>query len=132
MSWENEASYSVELTAEDLKNMRSNHAEYIILSLANTLLDSHPNLEIILESNNQIITQYDYPIAEVIEIDNTAFGLFDEFFREGKYEQSWEPIFETIEIPIDEFEDIHEEDVNLTIHFSESKGEIMVEEIGFY
>src|SRR5699024_11542091 len=44
-------------------------------------------------------------IAPVIETNFTPFSIADQSFREGKYEHSWEPIFQTIEIPLERSEE---------------------------
>src|SRR5699024_999902 len=100
LSWANEASYSLKLSDVDFINAQQEDAEYVVLTIANTLRGSQPNINVSFESDTGDQFNFESSIAEVIEIDNTTFGLFDSFFRDGKYEESWEPIFQTIEIPI--------------------------------
>src|SRR5699024_11167785 len=92
-----EASYSVELTPTYLKGIESDNTEYISVTLANNLPDSTPKIELTIAYGNEIKMRSEASLAEVVENNNTTLGLFDRFFREGKYEESWEPVFETIE-----------------------------------
>jgi len=121
---------SVALTETDLKSIQSNERNYISLTLANNLPESTPSIELTIESGNEIKMRSKASLAEVVKINNTTFGLFDKFFREGKYEEHWEPVFETVEIPIDEFQQIYDEKLDLTIHFKGDEGNILLEEIG--
>ena len=130
LAWSDEASYSVELTPTDLKGIKSDNADYISVTLANNLPESTPDIELTIASRNEIKMRSEASLTEVVEISNTTLGLFDRFFREGKYEESWEPVFETIEMPIEEFQKVSDEKLNLTIHFKGDKGDVLLEEIG--
>ncbi len=132
LSWETEASYSIKLSSEDFKNARDEDGNYLILSMANILPDSQPDINVTLESEHHRFIDENISIADVIEINNTTFGLFDQFFRDGKYEESWEPIFQTIEVPIEHLQDMSNESVVLTIHFRGNEGKVLLEEIGVY
>src|SRR5699024_4095563 len=130
LAWSDEASYSVELTPTDLKGIKSDNADYISVTLANNLPESTSDMELTIASRNEIKIRSRAPLTEVVKISNTTLGLFDRFFREGKYEESWEPVFETIEMPIEEFQKVSDEKLNLTIHFKGDKGDVLLEEIG--
>jgi len=132
LSWENEASYSLKLSDRDFKNAQDEDAENIVLTVANTLPGSQPNIKVSFESEAGDQFTFESSISDVIEIDNTTFGLFDSFFRDGKYEESWEPIFQTIEVPIGHVENIIGGSIDLTIHFYGNEGKVMLEEIGVY
>src|SRR5690625_5979300 len=86
------------------------------VTLANNLPESSADIELTIASRNEIKMRSEASLTEVVEISNTTLGLFDRFFREGKYEESWEPVFETIEMPIEEFQKVSDEKLNLTIH----------------
>src|SRR5690625_7794043 len=69
--------------------------------------ESVPEIQIELETMDGIFIQMpldDFmPFPPVISTDYTHFGLFDNIFRDGKYKKSWEPIFQTFEIPFESF-----------------------------
>lgn len=143
LEWEKAATYTVNLEKGDLKTRAKTLADQLVLRMANNdnqVEEGHvPEIEVELKTTDGISVTLPLekfmPFPSVINTDYTHFGLFDNFFREGKYDMSWEPIFQTFELPITTFEqenaDFVRENINqLTLHFKGNGGKILIEEIG--
>src|SRR5690625_7993659 len=67
-----------------------------------------PKIEVEIETIDDVSVQLpldEYmPFPPVIATEFTHSGLFDDLFRDEKYENSWEPVFQSFEIPIETFE----------------------------
>src|SRR5699024_11064349 len=103
LAWSDEASYSVELTPTDLKGIKSDNADYISVTLANNLPESTPDIELTIASSNEIKMRSEASLTEVVEISNTTLGLFDRFFREGKYEKAGSPSLKQLKCQLKNF-----------------------------
>lgn len=140
LEWENDASYSIDVSNVDLSTN-----EQIVLTMANIDAEAEyedvPEIQIELQTADGISVQLPLnefmPFPPVIKTDYTHFGLFDNIFRDGRYDTSWEPIFQTFEIPIEAYERANvnfngEKINNMTIHFTSQPGKIYIEEIGVW
>lgn len=139
LAWEENALYQRPFSFDsfDQKN-------YLVFSMANIdeeQMKSRPDIHIELTTENGISVQLPLnkfmPFPPVITTQYTHFGWFDRLFREGRYERSWEPIFQTFIIPIKAFEEANEafdrQQINyLSMHFTSPSGKILLEEIGAY
>lgn len=141
LEWNEETSYSLDLTASDLTTQNGHTPEQFVLTMANgdNVQDDGgiPDIDIEVETNDgeqfQLPLEEFFPFPEVVSTDFTTFGLFDDLFRDGKYEPSWEPVFQTFIVPVDAFGENEMDMKNidtLTLHFSSHPGKIYVEEIG--
>jgi len=139
LEWTEDTSYQIDVSSVNLEPN-----DRIVLTMANVndtaKEESVPEIQIELETMDGIFIQMpldDFmPFPPVISTDYTHFGLFDNIFRDGKYKKSWEPIFQTFEIPIETFlkrcPELKMDNINnFTMHFSK-KGSILIEEIGVY
>lgn len=140
LEWDKDASYSFDLSKDNLSTSKN-----IVLSMANinddAMNEDVPEIEIELETNDGIsvrlpLAEY-MPFPSVITTDYTHFGLFDNIFRDDKYGKSWEPIFQTFEVPIETFEKenlaFKKENINkITMYFNSHPGKILIEEIGMW
>lgn len=137
LEWETDAIYTVGL--EDVSEIKDN----LVVRIANSDSDMaqwrKPEIDLELETYDGTTVRLpldDFmPIPDVIKTDYTHFGLFDNLFRDGKYDTSWEPIFQTFEIPLTAFEKINDdfkkEDISkLILHFKSGGGKVLLEEIG--
>ncbi|HLQ97014.1 MAG TPA: hypothetical protein VK108_11690 [Pseudogracilibacillus sp.] len=128
LEWVDEAVYEVDLPDWELQS-----ADNVVITLANMDPDHTPYFDAAFEkidgTEQRIPSKEINNIAPVIETNFTPFGIGDQIFREGKYENSWEPIFQTIEIPL---EDIDTDDGPLDMHleFGPEKGKMLIQEIG--
>lgn len=134
LAWAEDATYTIELTREKLTSN-----SYLVLTVANVGSDgenSRPKitLEWVLKDQSSIFQDLDsiMPVPPVIHTKYTRFGLFDTIFRDGKYERSWEPVFQTFSLPLHEFHPEPEKMEQLILHFQAPGGEILMEEIGIY
>lgn len=138
LEWEDKAVYEVDLSRNDLQNAASNDAQSIVLTMANLDEEAVPNIEIELESVNGESVKKSMEefmtLPPVIQTDFTPYGMLDGLFRDGKYETSWAPIFQTIEIPLEDFETSGEklggDTLKLSLHFNSGQGKVMLGEIG--
>ncbi|MGM8363920.1 hypothetical protein ACLIBG_00430 [Virgibacillus sp. W0181] len=143
LEWDTDATYTVDLSNEDLITYSHRLPEQFVLTMAN--MDSEadgervPDIEVEIETMEGVRVQLPLdeflPFPPVISTNYTIFGLFENTFRDGKYEPSWEPIFQTFPIPIEAFEkhDTAFDGKNikkLTLHFKTPPGKIFVKEIG--
>lgn len=134
LEWDSNASYTVDVTNNHL--MESNS---IVLTMANvdgeTEAELIPDIQVELETTDgesaQLPLDDFMSLPPVIKTDYTYLGLLDNLFRDGKYEQSWEPIFQTFEIPIDSF-GVKGTINKITLHFQSRPGKILLEEIGMW
>lgn len=128
LEWQDDASYEVSLPHRELEN-----ADSLVLTVANMDTENTPYFDAVFEKmdgiEQQVSSKEMDPVAPVIETNFTPFGIADGIFREGKYEHSWEPIFQTIEIPL---EDIDTEDgpLIMELQFGPQKGKMLIQEIG--
>lgn len=140
LEWKTDASYTFDVSSDDFTAR-----DYIVFTMANVNddieLESVPEIHIELETNNGVsitLSLDDYmPFPQVISTDYTHYGLFDTIFREGRYKKSWEPVFQTFEVPIENFENINpdfkKENLHkITLHFTSHPGKILIEEIGVW
>lgn len=143
LEWDSEASYSIDLLNEDFRTNVGELPEELVLTMANVDAEADegqtPEVGVLLETkdgNTVEVPLDDYaPFASVMSTDYTAFGLFEGMFRDGKYEPSWEPVFQTFTIPMEAFEEsdgsFNKSDISkLTLHFTSDRGKVLVEEIG--
>lgn len=140
LEWEKEASLPIQLENVDLEAK-----ERLVLTMANINDEeknhSVPEIDVELEMTDgrsvRLPLDDFMSFQPIIETDYTHFGLFDSIFREGRYKNSWEPIFQTFEIPIEAFEETSPElernqVQKMTLHFSAHLGKILIEEIGVH
>lgn len=129
LKWHEAATYTLDMTHEDLSNTNK-----LIFTMANIDADNTqtPNIQLEIETTNgetHILPFNDYmPFPAVIKTKFTKFGLFENSFRDVKYENAWEPIYQTFEIPIDSVK--WDEVKNIRLQFSGNPGNILIEEIG--
>lgn len=142
LDWGNEASYTIHSRNTDLERGLKD-AENLVLTIANRKVaeknDRPSKIQVELKTTGgvSVLLPLDdvTPLPPVIETEYTPFGLLDDIFRDGKYETSWEPIFQTFELPIEKFAEENPAfkigKVNvITLHFS-GKGKIMISGLGF-
>src|SRR5699024_5766563 len=86
----------------------------IVLTMANmddNESDAVPNIDMELVTTEGLSVTVPLndvmPFSPVIETNYTPFGSMDKIFQEGKYEENWEPIFQTFSIPLERFEQKH-------------------------
>lgn len=140
LEWDKVASYSISVPDEDFSTV-----ENLVLTMANAYDDIEnkytPKIEVEFETIDGISVRRsldDYmPFPPVIATKFTHFGLFDDIFRDEKYEKSWEPVFQSFEIPIETFEkeniEFKRENINkITLHFQPYPGKILIQEIGIW
>lgn len=139
LEWENQAIYQSDLPKESLRNK-----DYLVLTMANIddiHLENRLDIRIELSTENGLSIQRSLddflPFPPVIVTNYTHFGLFDQLFREGRYERSWEPIFQTFIIPLADFEEIdptfkRDQIKHVSLYFMSNTGKILIEEIGAY
>lgn len=143
LEWKNSADYSLDLGAYDLTTRTGETPQQIVLTMAND--DNRPedarvpDIDVELETKDgkrdeRPLEEF-FPFPEVISTDYTAFGLFDDIFRDGQYKPSWEPVFQTFPVPVDAFKTddgtFEMDDVaTVKLHFHSHPGKIYVEEIG--
>src|SRR5699024_9644165 len=98
-----------------------------------------PAMDVELETSDGVTVKLSLdefmPFPPVITTDFTPFGWFDGIFRDDKYEQSWEPIFQSFEIPFEAFKQqdpsFAKDNISqLKLHFKSHPGKIYLEEIG--
>lgn len=145
LEWETDAWYSVDLENKKLQARTGADADHFVFRMAN--IDSEmsewrePEIDVELETVEGVTVRLplsDFmPVPDVITTDYTPFGLFEKLFRDGKYDTSWEPTFQTIEVPIGAFEeastDFARQDIaKLTLHFKSGGGKVFLEEIGVW
>lgn len=143
LEWDSEASYSINLSANDFTTNLGQDPEQLVLTMANIDDDAEdtdmPDIHVELETTDGASVELpleDYAsFPPVMDTKYTAFGLFDGMFRDGKYEPSWEPVFQTFTIPMEAFEDVDESIARgnidqITLHFGADPGKILIEEIG--
>ncbi|HLR53822.1 MAG TPA: hypothetical protein VK078_03770 [Pseudogracilibacillus sp.] len=128
LEWQDDANYEVNLPHRELE-----HADSLVLTVANTDTENTPYFDAVFEqmdgTQQQVSSKEMDAIAPVIETNFTPFSIADQSFREGKYEHSWEPIFQTIEIPL---EKINTKDgpLMMDLQFGPQNGKMMIQEIG--
>src|SRR5690625_3461927 len=140
LEWDKNASYSIPVIGDDFIT-----GEHLVLTMANASDDIEnkykPKIEVEIETIDDVSVQLpldEYmPFPPVIATEFTHFGLFDDIFRDEKYENSWEPVFQSFEIPIETFEkennQFKRENINkITLHFKPYPGKILIEEIGIW
>lgn len=140
LEWDNDASYTFDLPNDDLSV-----DDHIVFTMANINdnpdNESIPEIELELETIDGISVRrslHDFmPFPPVISTDYTRFGLFDNSFRDAKYKNSWEPTFQTFEVPIKTFAkinpDFRPENIHtITMHFKSHPGKILIEEVGVW
>lgn len=130
LAWENEATYTLAITSDEI-----NTADKLNFTMANidTAENANPpNIQLEIEMTNgetHILPFDDYmPFPPVITTEFTRFGLFENTFRDDKYHNAWEPVFQTFEVPVAPFKGDNIQNIHL--HFSGSPGNILIEEIG--
>lgn len=135
LEWKEDAAYSLDLTIGEL--------DTIVLTMAN--LDDEkgisPEIDVELEmkdgSSARIALDEFMPFPSVVFTEYTLFGLFEETFRDGKYDPNWEPVFQTFDLPVERFleenEELRKEAIEkMTLHFHAPGGKIAIEEIGVW
>ena len=126
ITWEEEATYLIPISLKG-KNIDRNS---LVLTIANYKPKAKIDMEVVLSNENNTLVQETHTLSPVIEIDQTPFGLLDTYYRDGKYDTNWEPIFETIHVPLTDISAETLKDTTLTLQFSGTNGEILLEEIG--
>lgn len=133
LGWNEETSVSFQLPNVHVKEQNN-----LSLLMAN-YSEERPEIIIELEttsgSSEMISLDSIIPFPPIISVDYTHFGWFDEIFREDRYKNSWEPVFQTFTIPLDLFAKLnqHQETIDrMTLHFLSDHGKILIEEIGYY
>lgn len=140
LEWEDDALYTIDLSEYDLSGI-----EHLVFTMANVDDDAEnesvPEILIELETNDDVLVSLPLdefmPFPSVISTDFTHFGLFDDAFRDEKYINSWEPVFQTFEVSIDTLEqtnaEFKKENIDkATLHFKSQPGKILIEEIGLW
>lgn len=132
ISFEKEAFHKMTFQASDLWNARKEQANKVIFTVANASPQTAIDMTLTIRKNGENVRTVEHSLSPVIEIDATIFGLFDEIFREGKYEQKWEPIFENIDLSLDDIGLHAEDEIELLVQFRGESGNVLLEEIGVY
>jgi len=140
LQWDKKASYMIHLPDGEF-----NTGKHLVLTMANIddeqINENMPKIEIEIETKDHVSVRIPLdefmPFPSVIATEFTHFGLFDRIFRDEKYEKSWEPVFQSFEIPIKTFEkeniEFKRENINkITLHFQPGPGKILIEEIGIW
>ena len=114
-------------------NRANNPAESIVLTIANNSETNEPiTMNITLMADGTEVDYFHQTLSPSIQIKSTILGLFDEVFRDGKYKQTSEPIFENINIPLTEIADDFDGQIEIQVEFTGTNGEILLGEIGLY
>ncbi|MEQ6377628.1 hypothetical protein RZN25_12455 [Bacillaceae bacterium S4-13-56] len=130
----------------DLSNQWKGRPESLVVTLANideeadqenpvALPEIYVELMDIKGETVMLPLEQFLPVPPVIKTDYTIFGWFDEIFREGKYEASWEPVFQSFHLPISLFEmensEVNFEEIEeMSFYFKNKPGKILIEKIG--
>ncbi|WP_407271277.1 alpha/beta hydrolase family protein [Radiobacillus sp. PE A8.2] len=139
LEWEEPAVYTINIPNDYLRTRSSEKPQSLVVTMANNKEESIPEIQIELKTTAGVSVQLPLdefmPVPPVITTDYTPFGLFDDLFRDGKYEKAWEPVFQTFEIPLESFEKVDREfDVEelnkITLHFEAGPRKVMVEGVG--
>lgn len=142
LDWKDEASYTMNLSNADMGE-RLQDSQNVVLTMANGSVeeanDRLSEIQVELETTDGVSVQLpldDFmPLPPVIQTEYTPFGLLDDVFRDGKYETSWEPIFQTFELSAAKFEEENPAFAmgklnRITLHFS-GRGKVMMSGLGF-
>jgi hypothetical protein len=135
LKWNNTASYTVHLEQADI---RVSEEDRIVFSMSNEAWDT-PALEIEVMDDSGVavslpLSQF-MSIQALPETDFTWLPGMEAVLSKGKFNNETEPIFQTYELPISEFQaEDTELDVaeltKITFHFSEGPGEVMLDDLG--
>ncbi|WP_138418749.1 alpha/beta hydrolase family protein [Aquibacillus sediminis] len=151
LEWKDDVSYTVHLPDDYMKRIgwgseagKNGSRERLIFTMANIVgeveQEKRPEIEVELKTTDGDAVQLpldDFmPFPPVITTDYTPFGLFDDIFREGKYETSWEPVFQTFEVPLESFEQqnatFNTDNIDeIRLHFRGDAGGILLESVGW-
>lgn len=133
LSWKDHAFHKINFHTSELMNRANNPAESIVLTIANNSETNEPiTMNITLMADGTEVDYFHQTLSPSIQIKSTILGLFDEVFRDGKYKQTSEPIFENINIPLTEIADDFDGQIEIQVEFTGTNGEILLEEIGLY
>ncbi|MCT2537066.1 hypothetical protein NC661_06155 [Aquibacillus koreensis] len=142
LEWEGDATYTITMPKDLVKLIGLEQPENLVLTLANIGVDGDdiPAVEIELESEAGMVESRSLEdvmsIPPVIETVYTHFGLFDDVFRDGKYEKGWEPVFQTFTVPIESFEITNLVLENggyikkIRLRLEANSGRVLLEEVG--
>ncbi|MUV36933.1 hypothetical protein JNUCC1_00737 [Lentibacillus sp. JNUCC-1] len=145
LEWRDKAAYTIDLSQNVLETAAHEPAKYITLTMANVDAADDggrlPDIDVELETVDGLSVRRSLdefgPIPPVIKTDFTHFGLFDSMFRDGKYSPAWEPIFQTIDLPLEAFTQADPafdptEIASFTLHFHAPSGKILLQEVGVW
>lgn len=125
--WRKGTTYELSLEGDELQNNIYLEGENLLFTVANLTPETSPKVEITLEANGETY-EMTRQISPLIQARFTHFGWFDDIFRDGKYEKSWEPVYETIAVPLDEV--IGASAVDVTVTFKQGAGRVAILEVG--
>ncbi|UTR10639.1 alpha/beta hydrolase [Evansella sp. LMS18] len=153
LEWKNDPSsdslYSVHLSESFLENLNDAEPESIWISMADMSLETERaeemaeagyfiEIEVATLDGTSVRLPFDdfMPVKPQIKTHYTKFGVMDEYFRDGKYEEQAEIAFQTHEFPFHVFEEANEdfqrdELARITLHFYEGPGRVIIEDFGF-
>lgn len=129
LKWSGSASLSLDLSKSNLQNYNR-----IVLTMANADEEGKELPLVTAEfvrangERERIVINDDLPLPPVIKTQFTHYGLFDQFFRGDRYKDSWEPVFQTFPLTLEQLETVEE----IILHFSAKEGKLMIQEIGVY
>jgi len=129
LEWSGDARLTIDLSSNNLKDM-----DKLVFTMANASenMDHLPEVsaEILKSSGKRehIALHEELPIPPIIQTQFTHYGLFDQFFRGERYQNSWEPVFQTYSIKLEDQDQIEE----VILHFKGKQGHMMIQEIAVY
>ncbi|MDG5788424.1 alpha/beta hydrolase [Evansella sp. AB-P1] len=148
LEWYQTGEYSINISEEFYENVMSDSPEKLTFSMANLGRDMEvnnngspmiPTVNIELEtktgSSFTLDSQDFYPSQ--FNTQYTKFSWSDQLFRDGKYSESNEPIFQTYILSLSDIEEVYEDFQpdsisKITFHFKDAPGKVMIDDIGFY
>lgn len=127
LAWDNEAVYTL-----DANTNKFQFADTLSLRMANIDENRIPDIQVEFEMTDGIT--HTVPLADhtafpaVIQTKFTWFGWFEKTYRDGKYKNAWEPVFQTFHIPLPSIDRTAIKSIQL--RFLAPGGNILIEEIG--
>lgn len=146
LAWEKKGSYKVLLTNDYRRNNSSARPEKLLISMATAEVDGGnkiqkstvPHVDVEITANVSVCL----PLNDFIPVPPPFYTCYtlsprvDKIFRKEKYRQATEPVFQTYELPLEEFVK-HNQAFNpqaiseITLHFSGEPGMVLIDTIGF-
>lgn len=140
LEWDEDAYYDINVAEDELVTATGRDADDVVLTMANIdgkdMNRSDIDMALVTTDGRSVTLPLNHfmPLPPVVETTYTSFGFMDDSFREGKYEEDWEPVFQTIHVPVEDYEQadptFHKEDIaKMRLHFKSNPGAILLEEV---